>query len=81
MSEALLEVTTHCNSVLEEDKLGLRKELDTVKAEVWKARHYRNKPVGACFFPYIMKKVKAVFWEPVGERPKEVNRDAPCHNS
>lgn len=79
MSEALLEVITHYNSVLRKE--NLQEELDTVKAEVWKACHYRNKPVGVCFFPYIVKKDKAVFWEPAGQRPKEVNNDAPCHNS
>lgn len=60
MSEALLEVTTHYNSVLEEDKVCLQKALDMVNAEVWKARHYRNKPGGGCFFPYIMKKVSGI---------------------
>lgn len=46
MSEALLEVTNHYNRVSYEENLCLQKELETVKAEVWKACHYRNKPVG-----------------------------------
>lgn len=75
MSEASLDVTTLYNRDLEEDNLCLQKELDTVEAEVCKACHYKNKPVGGCFFLYTMKKAKTVFWQPVGERSKEVNSD------
>lgn len=58
MSEASLEVTMHSHNDLEEDKLRLQMELDRVEAEVWKACHYRNKPVGGCFFLFIVKKEK-----------------------
>lgn len=76
MSEASPEVTTvRYLGALEKDNLHLQKELERVEAEVWKACHYRNKPLGGCFFLFIVKKDKTVFWEPVGERSKEVNSD------
>ncbi|XP_017942858.1 putative ankyrin repeat domain-containing protein 19 [Manacus vitellinus] len=57
---------------LEEDNLRLQEELDRADTEVWKACPYRDKPGGARCFLYIMKTDKTVFWEPVGQRPKEV---------